>query len=190
MLKIPVLACDINHLTDARYFAAWGVDYMAFVVDQDDPRTLLPEQLKEIVDWVEGPVMLGQWQGLAPIRSDYVEILSGLIFSLFVPEHLREELSDADPKFIEVHSDIALVASYVDDGYHVILKSEESYSTLSSRLQEHHIEIAQCLIDTTGTLDLGDAPSYGIVLRGSEEEKVGYKSYDDLDEILEGLMAD
>ncbi len=190
MLKIPVLACDISHLTDARYFAAWGVDYMAFVVDQDDSRTLAPEQLKEIVEWVEGPKMLAQWQGLSPVGPEYLQILSGMIFSLFVPDHLREELEEVNPRFIEVHDDMNQVQSFIEDGYHVILKSEESYSQLSTKLRVHDIDTTQCLIDTTGALDLGDAPSYGIVLRGSEEEKVGYKSYDDLDDILEGLMVD
>jgi len=50
MLTRRVIAADITNLTDARYFAARGVDYLMFDLSQ------LPlDKLLEIKEWVEGP---------------------------------------------------------------------------------------------------------------------------------------
>ena len=33
-LKTKVIAAEVSNLTDARYFAAWGVDYMSYSIDE------------------------------------------------------------------------------------------------------------------------------------------------------------
>jgi len=53
MLTRRVIAADITNLTDARYFAARGVDYLMFNLSR------LPlDKLLEIIEWVEGPSAL------------------------------------------------------------------------------------------------------------------------------------
>jgi len=47
MLKTKIIAADLQNLTDARYFAAWLVDYMSF--NLSDPSVNLPK-IKEIMD--------------------------------------------------------------------------------------------------------------------------------------------
>ena len=59
-----IIATDITNLTDARYFAAWGVEGMAFNIDTDAADALTADQLKEIVDWVEGPATMIKMEGL------------------------------------------------------------------------------------------------------------------------------
>lgn len=53
MLSRKVIATDITNLTDARYFAARGVDYLLF-----DMGKISLEQALEIKEWVEGPELL------------------------------------------------------------------------------------------------------------------------------------
>ncbi len=48
-----IIAIQISNLTDARYFAAQGVDYLLF-----DSSLLSIEKMVEIKEWVEGPGIL------------------------------------------------------------------------------------------------------------------------------------
>ena len=59
-----IIATDVANLTDARYFAAWGVEAMAYNIDPNSENSLSPTQLKEIVDWVEGPKSMIKMEGL------------------------------------------------------------------------------------------------------------------------------
>jgi len=53
MLTRRVIAADITNLTDARYFAARGVDYLMFDMDK-----IALNKIIEIKDWVEGPELI------------------------------------------------------------------------------------------------------------------------------------
>ena len=53
MLKRKVIATDITNLTDARYFAARGVDFLLFDLD-----AMSIISIQEIADWIEGPMVL------------------------------------------------------------------------------------------------------------------------------------
>ena len=63
MLTRKVIAGPIKNLTDARYFAAWMVDYMSFDLRANSTEYIGPEKIKEIVEWVEGPLILGDISG-------------------------------------------------------------------------------------------------------------------------------
>lgn len=53
MLKRKVVASQVTNLTDARYFAARGIDYLLFDLDQ-----VSLDKIIEINEWVEGPELL------------------------------------------------------------------------------------------------------------------------------------
>lgn len=53
MLNRKVIATQVTNLTDARYFAARGIDYLLFDLDK-----IALEQILEIKEWVEGPELL------------------------------------------------------------------------------------------------------------------------------------
>lgn len=53
MLNRKVIATQVTNLTDARYFAARGIDYLLFDLDE------IPlDKILEIKEWVEGPELL------------------------------------------------------------------------------------------------------------------------------------
>jgi len=82
-LKTKVIAAHVANLTDARYFAAWGVDYMSYDLEEGSDTFIGQEAIKEIIDWVEGPKYLGHITGLslpANVASHVTGLgLSGLI---------------------------------------------------------------------------------------------------------------
>ena len=57
MLKRKTIAINVTNLSDARYFAAYEVDNIAYVVAPGGSNL---GQIKEIIAWVEGPTALIQ----------------------------------------------------------------------------------------------------------------------------------
>jgi len=57
MLYHPILVRKIQHLTDARYFAAVGVDYLSLVLDESQ---LSFDRWHAIRDWVEGVSLVAE----------------------------------------------------------------------------------------------------------------------------------
>ena len=53
MLSHKIIATQITNLTDARYFAARGIDYLLFDLDE-----ISIDKIFEINEWVEGPKIL------------------------------------------------------------------------------------------------------------------------------------
>ena len=61
MLKTKILAGSITNLTDARYFAAWEVEWMGFNLNASEETFMPPAQVMAIKEWVEGPNILGEF---------------------------------------------------------------------------------------------------------------------------------
>jgi len=96
----------------------------------------------------------------------------------------------------DVESDIALLPS--TDTYVLTFENYLTYEDLlsGSILNPHALkriaEANSILVDlNVGKTDpkkiIEDHPIEGFAVRGSSEEKVGYKSFDDLDDLFEGL---
>ena len=58
MLQTIVKAGGVTHLTDARYFAAWYVDYLGFPLDGSE--AISAPQLAAMQEWIEGPKVLAE----------------------------------------------------------------------------------------------------------------------------------
>ena len=152
MLSRKVIASHVTNLTDARYFAARGVDYLLF--DLDDTSI---EQILEIKEWVEGPEIL--------ILFSYDSI------------HLKDEaLIKIDPKGIS-GKDAITGTELVHLAAHVTI-----FDWAETKITLDQIEFFM-ISDPSELSKL--SPECGIVLKGSTEEKIGLKSYDQLDEILD-----
>ena len=61
MLKIKVKASQVTNLTDARYFAAWEVEWLGFNFDQGSEHYIQPQSMKAIKEWVEGVQVVGEF---------------------------------------------------------------------------------------------------------------------------------
>ena len=187
---MKIIATDITNLTDARYFAAWGVDMMCYNIDPGTEGSLTLAQLKEIKDWVEGPETGIKYAGLS-VPS--IEGLSDLaIDSVIIGPFIdKSELPE------NVHNVFRVCT--LTEGWH---DDEKLILTLSKAIHQlTDVEIAKVkeicknkevyLDGIFKAKDLTTIDSYGltgIVLKGGDEEKVGFKSFDDLDEVLEELF--
>ena len=152
MLKYPVIAAYISNLTDARYFAARGVDHLLYDLDQ-----ISVTQIIEIQEWVSGPTAL-------------------LLFSDAQLEILDEAIIKLSPAAIgskgNAKNGIAHMAGHVP-----------FFELTSGGLE----------LDGMNYVDFAShngSESQGIMLLGGDEELLGIKSYDDLDEILDQLEVE
>jgi phosphoribosylanthranilate isomerase len=184
MLKTKVKISQITNLTDARYFAAMGVDYLGFTIHPDSEAFVSPPQLKEMVEWVEGPEIV--LESSAIIDKGWL----GNYQSFISDYYLESDLVALQPDFLRItNPDIPVQ----DQECFVIYQSAVPWNQQKSTIKQL-IEIYQdrLFLDLPfSTEELNEVISegaYGLVLRGGQEEKIGYKSYDDLDEIFDFLL--
>lgn len=165
MLTRKVIAYDIRNLTDARYFAAWYVDYLHF-----DLKNILLDQVLEIVDWVAGvPILLD-------ISVDQWAIEQDKILSKIDAQQLVLPFAYANAHLKRFAYDLADQADVyiLNDINHADIKDDSTYYL--------HRDWS---LDEIKSAELSSA--IGITITGGEEEQVGVKSYEDLDPIFEYL---
>src|SRR5690606_105942 len=98
-LKILVKAGSITNLSDARYCAGMGVDFLGFQVIEGQPNALSAKAFQEIRGWVTGPQIVAEIYGITDVsqltsimedfRPDYFELglteLQAVGHSLTIP---------------------------------------------------------------------------------------------------------
>ncbi len=177
MLNRKVLVQNITNLTDARYFAAWGVDYLSFNMNQDSEYFLPWEKISEIIEWVEGPSTLLEANAL-----EFLEGIDGHILS-----NMYSSLPMNKETFFRVPFDEALKG--LPAGNYITVITDHSELNALSAVENHapgcNLYLDICNYDVK---QLDRLPDNGIVIQGGEEEKVGVKSYDELDVLYEWLM--
>ena len=176
MLRISVIALSINNLTDARYFAALGVDWLGFNINPASENYVNPAQLKQIIDWVEGPKMLiqeAQWNpdAISLINSDELKISGQLLQD---SEQAIQKDNFAIFSAVEENQESYRLVSSLADWQESKVPASESYILYSGNIE-----------DLSDQLNLDETP--GLVLFGSSEEAAGVKSFEDLDDVFELL---
>ncbi len=212
MLKTKVKAGPITNLTDARYFAARGVEWLSFDFDQNSETYLPPHMMRAIREWVDGVQFVGEFGITTPLemRALIEECqLDTIQVGLFVEVDMLLELQSPVPVMkeivIERHTSAAevtkaleqfqpwvqfFVLDFAKNGFTwEMLQTDKNFSP--AQLQEWCKRFPIILnIDFQKEMlnDFLDVllPA-GFCVKGGEEEKIGYKSFDELDEIFDLL---
>ncbi len=178
MNKRKILIQNITNLTDARYFAAWGVDYLSFNLNQDSEYYIPWEKAAEIIAWVEGPQAL--------VESHAIEFLEG------VDGHILDNMYSSLPlnkeAFFRIH--MKEVQKGLPAGKYILkIQNKEDVALLNE--VNNHAEGCTIYLDISDYdhTQLSTLPDNGIVIQGGEEEKVGVKSFEQLDEVYEWLNS-
>lgn len=210
MLATKLIATGVTHLTDARYFAAWEVDYLAFPIGPSGIDFTILNAMRE---WISGPEIVVEVDPGADAGTMIGEMQShGLHLALLpgtAPAAAQKKWKDGGINLL-IHLPVAGYQS-ADDVREMLEEQElaeavildfESGGITWKDLREGHpfgLEDLHELLHTMPIflqIALGDKDPkelakdqsmIGFAVRGSSEEKVGYKSFDDLDPLFEGL---
>lgn len=196
MLRTKIKINKVNNLTDARYFAAMGVDYLGFCCNVNTEMYCAPSKIKEITDWVEGPEFVMEfdgWQSEEDIQTLVsLHMAQALHFGAFSSYTHNFGL----PVFKDIILENIQEASLEGIDYPV-LRSDKNFKelTASEKSTITHL-VSQNKIFLDIGFDTEDLPLildhwvlYGLILRGGDEEKTGFKSFEDLDDIFQILGA-
>jgi phosphoribosylanthranilate isomerase len=191
-LKTKVKAGNITNLSDARYCAGMGVDWLGFPSDSIDPKTFA-----EITGWVTGP------QFVLEIGSvSFSESLSHYpVAALQIAyQHLKESESLVNHSLI-----ITMPIADWPSAKSELIKSKDRILNIlvtgltGSQVSDKAVleEIAtqfEILIDLESCPYALNAilsfPISGINISGNQELKPGLKEYTDLAAVLEQLECD
>ena len=190
MLKKKVIASSINNLTDARYFAGWMVDAFIFSIDPQSPNYLNPQEIGTFQSWVEGPeYYLELSDELYGLAEKYLVDLN--CQGLCIPFSRRSSIANLDVPVIYTLEDNEL-ADYLSLNFteKAIVQTEKSVSEISEMVgPTSDIDLYYDIINQQiSKEELLTSKLAGFNVHGSPEEKLGFKSYDELDEIFEVLQ--
>lgn len=191
-----IKASRIHNLTDARYFAAREVHFLGFNLEEGTPGYLEPMVMNAIREWVEGPVIVGEF---ASQTLDYVREAARFFNLSAVQINVRTHGTDF-PDFegvdvlLEIPNEDAsetlrLMEAASGKVRYFILNGAgnialETWQSLASRFP--------ILFNPEGDTATALAAIHaiqpaGIVVEGGDEEKVGVKSFEEIDELLDAV---
>lgn len=155
-------ALGIRNLTDARYFAAMNVDWIGFDMSADSPLTV--EHIQAFSDWVEGPKILLDVRGRT---TDEIAAFLGELQAdaLFVDNNVQLDMYNGQ------------IAKMDHDSADILISAKPTDGT-------HGVEIWWLVNSSDQLRSLEHLPDCTIAVTGGEEDKIGVKNYDELDEIF------
>lgn len=191
-LKTKVKAGNITNLSDARYCAGMGVDWLGFPSDRIDAKTF-----GEITGWVTGPQFILELsagsisESLGEYSVDFLQIDY---------TQLKEIQNVSNATFIVKLSILdwinakAAISKNIDRISFLLLtdlnKSASSNQDTLDEIQSYadiFIELDSCNYTLEEVLDLSVS---GIGISGNQELKPGLKDYTELADVLERLEVD
>ena len=168
---------SVTNLSDARYAAGMWADFIGFCFDPSKPEYLEPAKAKEIIGWINGPLVTGEF-GNQPLEwiQDFVKALDLKVVQ--VPaEYSGEEIASLGLKLIvAVNSETRTTIMDIADMF--ITGDENIYKFLKT----HY---TQPVLMRVGENNMKADQFDGIALLGGTEDKPGTRNLSLWNEILE-----
>ncbi len=208
---MKIKASHITNLTDARYFAARDVEWMSFDFREKSSDYIDPMKARAMFAWVEGPIIVGEFDhmtgdeirfyadawGLKAVQVgmfsdiEVVKALQGLpiIKEIWIEPFTNREVVEKTLKaylpYVEVFQlnfkngkiawqDINTEGSVINIG------------DLEALCRNYKI-ILDIDFDTADIAGIKNYPLSGLNLKGGTEERIGVKTFDELDDIFDAL---
>lgn len=187
-LVTKVKAGNITNLSDARYCAGMGVDWIGFPAAEVDEK-----KFQEITGWLSGPmwvIELGHqpWPALDYPVQIWQCTLADLEQALHLKGSLIVQLDIAQWKKAE-----PILRANKNRIEAIVLQSFLGDAKSDKQMVETIQTLFPVLVDMNSSYPLTEVLSWspmGIQLYGSSEERPGLKDYTQLADILEQLEAD
>ncbi|MFY0626628.1 MAG: hypothetical protein JXR07_10045 [Reichenbachiella sp.] len=202
-LKTVVKVGNISNLSDARYCAGYGVNLLGFNLDPSQPDSISIETAKEIMGWVAVDNVVLECATLS--SSEILGIIKQFDKPIVQTDDLSITQSLANESIEVIFRFFANSLSELKDMLESINSYQVKYLLIECESPAFFKEIDACIESSNAEIPIlkgfglteeiaistAEEKNYaGISLKGSIEEKAGYKDYDELAEILEALEDD
>ena len=212
MLKTKVKASSVTHLTDARYFAAWEVEWLGFNLSPGEENSVDPREVAAIREWVDGvqicaelnlPTAADLKAVVEMVQPDLIQV--GMLTEIETLREWNGGLPVIKEIVVERDTDLAMIEELLETDHVAVAcfllnfakggvswqDLEDSKPLSLSKLKDwatkYPILLEIELGEQVPSAVLEELPVQGFSVRGGAEEAVGYKSFDDLDDFFEDL---
>lgn len=205
-LRTFVKVSGVSNLSDARYCAGMGVDILGFSFDPSDQHHVIPDQYVAITEWISGVQYAAEFNACTP--EEIAEQLAQYshVDLLQVTDHRQLALL----RHLQLHlilkldvghyNDLASLAKVMQEAQHdtqyFLLENESQYDRMDwlndvLHLADQYPILLGFSVNADNVLSLIENSNIkGIALKGDKETKPGYKTYDELADILEVIEVD
>ena len=195
-LKYFVHVSSINNLSDARYCSGMMVNSLGFDLDKESKNKLPLENINEICKWVNGVDFVGEFNNS---QSNYInEVINELDFN-YISVNISNTIKSIDfdhQKIIIVLPEPNLISpgtnNYLRDNFPesrtLIIDNLTKDSISKLELLTDNYEIIINPLETINiTKSILNKFDLGLLLKGSQEIKPGYKDYDSISDYLDAI---
>jgi phosphoribosylanthranilate isomerase len=187
---------DITNLTDARYAAAEGFDWIGFNFIVDTPHVINSLKAKEIKGWLSGPTYFGKFNG-----KDLSEIRG--IAAILSLEAVEIPIECYDESLFEIVNTVFLNIEITKENILTILPRIQAIEHMAGdkniifslytddiaqiQLIQSKFEFYIHVSDPESLTKISDLSNKNIDLSGTDELKAGYSDWEQIAEIVEQL---
>ncbi|MFM8833919.1 MAG: hypothetical protein ACKOEV_09865 [Cytophagales bacterium] len=176
-LKTTVAVGNITNLSEARYCAGMGVQYLCFPAHRIDPKTF-----KEITGWVNGPTFIVDFSQIENAQ-EAVHTYTTDHWLLSQIQCSKLHFSQEKKIFLDVRANVFPIEIDTSRVSFIVVQEEQ--------LASFPREMSEKLLVTGDTKSLISkiecASVNGIWLEGTEEQRPGLKDYSNLETVFERL---
>ncbi len=201
-LKTFVKISTVSNLSDARYCAGMGVDQLGFNLNPDDADAITPEKCLEISNWVAGVQRVGEFGAMAVADIALIQQQLPLdLMEISVIDHVEKVHAFGKPVSVRIAishpaelTQLKGHLSYLDELVEQVVittHQPDLYAPIAETVAYYHgsIRLIRGFDNSAeNSSQLGNFS--GIELRGSQEEKPGFKEYGEVMDLLEALEVD
>ncbi len=194
---------NITNLSDARYAAAAGIDYLGFCFDANNQNYIAPIKAKEMIDWINGCKIVAEFgdqttdeiQTISELLNvDLIELNNHILpdeFSIFNKPIIKKiNINEFDVEGLKRE-----LEAYKNCAEYFHLYSSENKINIEENLLAHlckqyKIILGFPLDSNTIISTINSLKPFAINIYGQDEEKTGYKDFDEMNELLELIKAE
>lgn len=195
-LRYFVHVSSVSNLSDARYCSGMMVDSLGYNLDENSESRISYKTANEISKWVNGVKFVAEFNNSS---SKYINNILDNSFFDAIEIDFKKSISDLkfDPqniiiKITEPNSIDHKINNYLKSNFpltQTIVVDNISSSNINKlkALDKRFMIIVNPFDKLENMLKILDKYKYGILLKGSNEIRPGFKDYDTISDILESI---
>ena len=195
-LRYFVHVSSVSNLSDARYCSGMMVDSLGYNLDENSESRISYKTANEISKWVNGVKFVAEFNNSS---SKYINKILDNSFFDAIEIDFKKSISDLkfDPqniiiKITDPNSIDHKINNYLKSNFpltQTIVVDNISSSSINKLevLDKRFMIIVNPFDKLENMLKILDKYKYGILLKGSNEIRPGFKDYDTISDILESI---